>query len=390
MSLMKANNLTKPSRKDNRKAQVLMGAVDYFIKTGKPVGSDTLKNAGFELLSSATIRNYFANLEEEGFLAQTHTSSGRIPTQKAFRLYAAEMVQTIPHPSSSFEPFKEIANEETKEIAGFLHRTADLLSNITNTAVFLSTPRFDQDYILDVKLVVIDHKRVLAILVTDFGVVQTEILHTDKKLSSFSAKRIESYFHFRLNGRNLPENLEKEEEALAIKLYNEVMVRYIVGYTNFTEKEVIRTGFSKLLTYPDFQDTKVLANSLSLFENTHSIRLLLKECTKQNALKFWIGDDLSALTENTPCAVIAIPYYINNQSVGSIGLLGPMRIPYRELFELLTEFSHAISHALTRNIYKYKISFRQPEQESLNIQPKENLLLGHSRFMLLENHIKEN
>lgn len=384
---MKALKTTsdKLNKKQDRKLQVLLGAVDYYITTGKAVGSDTLKNCGFELLSSATIRNYFASLEDEGFLMQAHTSGGRIPTQKGFKTYALEALTNLQKAPVS-HIFDQLAHDETREIAKFLSDGANLLAEAANGAVFLSAPRFDNDYIVDIKLIPIDHQRALSVIITDFGVVQTEILHTLKKLNSFSTKRIESYFHFRLSGRDLPENLEEEEEELAQKLYNELIVRYIVGYTHFTEREIIKTGFSKLLTYKDFQDIGKLSSSLSLFENTYSMRLLLKECTKQNRLKFWIGEDLSLFTDDIPdCSVIAVPYCINKQSVGAVGLLTPTRIPYSELFNLLNEFADTVSKALTRNIYKYKINFRQPKQESLDVQKKENRLLGTSHFMLLEN-----
>src|SRR4029077_3968481 len=134
--------------------------------------------------------------------------------------------------------------------------------------------------------------RCLCVLVTDFGVVQTEILHLPEKLSSFAIKRIESYFHWRLTGNGQPENLESGEEAIGQTFYNELMLRYIVGYSNFVDEDIYRTGFSNLLIYPDYQDTKLLAGSLALFENIHGMRLLLKECIALDRLKFWIGSDL--------------------------------------------------------------------------------------------------
>jgi heat-inducible transcriptional repressor len=381
--------VAKLKLKDDRKHQVLLGTVEYYIQTGKPVGSSTLREAGFEFLSSATIRNYFANLEEDGLLTQAHISGGRIPTHAAFKIYADHCFKNETS-SKQTDNFKHIAIEETKEITKLLQLASNHLSDITNTAVFLSAPRFDHDYIVDIKLICIDHNRVLAIIITDFGVVQTEILTVNKKLTSFSTKRLESYFQFRLNGRNLPENLDREEEELGLKIYNEIMLRYIVGYTNFTDKDILRTGFSKLLSYPDFQDTATLAGSLSLFENVHSMRLMLRESAKTNQMKYWIGDDLKSYTENTPAsAVITIPYYINKQSVGAIGLLGPIRMPFRKHFQVLKEFSDAVSESLTRNIYKFKISLRQPEQEALDELKKNSRYIGESHLMLLENHTQE-
>lgn len=374
----------KRSGKQDRERKVLLGLVEYYIKTGKPVGSNTLKDVGFADLSSATIRNYFAQLEEDGLLIQQHSSGGRIPTDRAYKIYAQEYENTLASGFSD-EKLKTIRNSETREIASFLQKSAELLSELSHAAVFLTAPRFDHDYIIDLKLIPIDHSRCLCVIVTDFGMIQTEVLHVDTRLNSFSTKRIESYFHWRLTGLNRPENLSKEEEELAKKLYNELMVRYVVGYTNFTDEEIYRTGFSKLLSYPEFYDAPSLTNSLALFENTNSMRLLLRECSKGGRLKFWIGEDLSPYSSQKPnCAVLAIPYQINQQVVGAVGILGPIRMPYREIFGLMQDFVQCVNEALTRNIYKFKISFRQPQQGTLDIQKAESRLLGRSHFVLLE------
>lgn len=370
--------------KRDREKKVLLGLVDYFIKTGKPVGSNTLKDAGFGELSSATIRNYFAHLEEEGFLSQSHASGGRIPTPAAYRFYASEYLNFDPLEveTTHFDYLKQF---DSREIAKLLQEGAETLSQTTQCAVFLSAPRFDHDYVADIKLVPIDVYRCLCILITDFGVIQTEMLQLPTKLSSFGIKRIEQYFQSRLKGLARPENLEPEEESLAQGFYNEVMLRYIVGYSNFMDEDLYRTGFSRLLTYPDFHEASLLASSLSLFENTQGIRLLLRDCCAHKRLMFWIGDDLNHYTPSSPnCMIMTIPYYINAKVVGAFGLLGPIRLPYRQLFSLMRVFSQFISDALTRNIYKFKISFRQPEKDHLYLQKEERRFIGQSRCMLLE------
>lgn len=369
--------------KQDRERKVLLGLVDYYIQTGKPVGSNTLKEAGFGDLSSATIRNYFANLEEAGYLTQSHSSGGRVPTYLAYRMYAQTCLEQD-NVAVKGDQFQSLRQFDSREIAVLLQEAAELLSKVSQCAVFLSAPRFDHDFIIDIKLVALDAFRCLCVLVTDFGVVQTEILHLHEKLSSFAIKRIESYFHWRLTGIGQPENLEPEEEAIGKTFYNELMLRYIVGYSNFVNEDIYRTGFSNLLTYSDFQDTRLLASGLSLFENVHSMRLLLKECMALDRLKFWIGDDLNHYAPQSNCSIIAIPYYIKPTSVGAVGLLGPARLPYRTLFSTLRLFSECVSETLTRNIYKFKISFRQPETGKLYLQKEEHRLIGQSRLILLE------
>jgi heat-inducible transcriptional repressor len=307
------------------------------------VGSNTLKEAGFGDLSSATIRNYFAHLEEEGYLSQQHASGGRIPTHKAYRLYANECVEAETHPPDD-NVLHDLRNAETHEIAAYLQKAAETLSTVSKNAVFLSSPRFDHDFIVGLKLVPIDHARCLCIMITDFGVIKTEVIPVDSKFSSFAVKRIESYFHWRLTGNDKPTQLDHEEERFAQGVYNEIMVRFIVGYSNFSNEEIYRTGFSQLLNYQEFHDPMTLSSSLALFENAHSMQLLLKECSKMNRLS-------------------------------ALGILGPARMPYRELFGMMRAFSASISTTLTKSVYKFKIKFRQPQQGTAYIPSEERPLL---------------
>lgn len=377
----KPPTIPKRSAKQEREFNILLGLVDYYLKTGRPVGSNSLKEAGFDNVSSATIRNYFASLEEDGYLIQQHTSGGRIPTPKAYRAYAREFlyVSTTINTSAT-ETLNEIRKTETKEIATFLQNAAETLSTLTQSAIFLSAPRFDHDYIIDLKIVPIDTTRCLCIIITDFGVIRTEILPINGKMTAFTAKRIESYFHWRLTGHDKPDYFEPGEESLAHQLYNELIMRYIVGYSNFIDPELYRTGFSKLLAYPEFHDAGVLSSSLALFENSDSLHRLVQECFRSNELTFWIHDDLLNYTSTNPgCSVLVIPYYINQNIAGAAGILGPMRLPYRETFAILKEFSHSLSEALTRNLYKFKITFRQPHSKTEEIQQQDFQLLLENR-----------
>jgi len=374
----------KKSGKSDRERKVLIGLVEHYILTGKPVGSNVLKEVGFEDLSSATIRNYFAHLEKEGYLSQQHSSGGRVPTDTAFKLYAHEFYEST---SDSAGTLDLSFNTNTRAIATLLQKAAEELAVHANTAVFLSAPRFEQDFIVGIKLIVLDNSRCLCVLMTDFGEIKTEMLYTEQKIGMVASKHLEAYFNWRLTGQNKPEHLNKNEEELSQKLYNELIIRYIVGYSQFNEEEIYRTGFSSLLTYPEFQDPTTIASSLALFENTHGMRLLLKECIKFDKLKFWVGRDLAAYAPQTnfDCAVIAIPYYVNNKPVGSIGLFGPLRMPYRQLFDIIRQFSSKISKGLTDSLYKFKITMRQPKPESLNDKNKPQLLAHIERPLLEDN-----
>lgn len=379
---MKALNPEKKSKtsKKERELLVLFGLIDHFINTGKPVGSNTLKEAGFEELSSATIRNYFASLEDQGYLKQHHTSGGRVPTHTAFRLYATNNTDSTHLTEFQEKELNGLFQEETREIFYYLQQAAETLSNLCNCSVFLSAPRFDHDYIRSIKLMDLDPKRCLCVMITDFGVVQTEILPIDRKLTAFAIKRIEDYFHYRITGLDQSSHFEEGEEELAAHLYNELMMRYVISYSTFTDEDIYRTGFSKLLAYSEFHEATNLANSMTILENKNALRLLLKECSSTGQLKWWIGEDLKSVTAIAPDAtIIAYPYYINNQPVGAIGIMCPSRVDYKNIFGLIQTFSKAISSTLTKNIYKFKITFRQPNEESQFLVQQEQKLLEDKR-----------
>ncbi len=357
-----------------RALEVLLGLVELYIEQGKPVGSNTLREQGFEHLSSATIRNYFVDLERRGLLHQAHTSGGRTPTSEAFRLYASEALENH-HPHT--KELGELEFSASKQLLPFLQLGAERLSEISGYATFLSSVRFDQDFILDIKLVGIDEKRALCVMVTDFGQIYTEVLSLPTKISSFALKRIEGYIVWRIKGGEQPANLSQMELSFAGDFYSEIMVRYLVRYSNYSDEDVFRTGFSRLLTYPEFNDPLALATGLSLFENPAHMRLLLNDCVREGSIRFWIGKDLASYgAGGDMCTVLAIPYYIGTTAAGAIGLLGPSRMPYPELFGLMKDISTHLTNSLTKTLLKFKISFRQPRSTTpyLNDQTAQNLL----------------
>lgn len=376
---MKAITPKKP-KKDEREKAVLLGLVELYLETGRPIGSNTLRECGFEDLSSATIRNYFVSLEEDGYLKQQHSSGGRIPTPLAYQLYASSFLHSAKLDEKEKKLLLEKLSKEKREIAEYLQTVGESLSQITNCAVFLSSPRFDQDFVTDIKLVKIDQGRFLCVVITDFGLVHTEMLHAEKNLSHFSLKRLEAYFHWRLTGFDKV-TLNVDEEDVARSFYNEIMLRHIVRYSNFSAEDLYKTGFSKLLNYPDFNEASALASGLSLFEHAEHMRKILRNCQESQKIMVCIGSDLSPYSEAASyCSVICVPYRIQHTIVGAIGILGPNRIPYRKIFGILETASEIISETLTRSVYKYKISYRQPKTKEVDFQGK----MDSAKHMFLE------
>lgn len=370
------------SKKSAREYEVLLGLIELFLKEGKPIGSNTLKEHGFDNLSSATIRNYFSELEQKGLLTQPHSSGGRVPTNEAFRVYAKEAFNSDKLFEGAKKACGNLSQVKTKNVHTYLQNAAERLAEVTGYATFLSSVRFDHDFIQELKLVSVDHERLLCVILTDFGQILTEVLSIPKKMSSFALKRMEAQLQWQIKGGTKPVDLSHEEESHASKLYSEIMVRYLVRYSNFSEDDLFRTGFSRLLAYPEFNEAVALSTGLSLFENSSHMRLLLNDCVREDSLRYWIGSDLAAYaTAAKGCSVVTIPYYIGQTKAGAIGLLGPCRMPYKSIFGTLKLFSDEVSKALTKTLSKFKLSFRQPrshtsvyEQEEIVDQTSQKLL----------------
>lgn len=377
--------VTKKKQRHDREQDVLLGLIELYLKVRSPIGSNTLHDHGFDYLSSATIRNYFVKLENQGFLRQQHSSGGRIPTTHAYRFYATHYFHSGKVEEKELALLKEyFLKDDGGEIALYLQKAAHLLSDLTQGAVFFSSPRFDQDFITSIQLVSIDSSRYLAVITTNFGLVRTEILHSPMKLSQFNLRRLEDYFRFRLSGRDEP-LLDSVEEKIGLEFYNEILLRYLVHYAHFHKEEMYKTGFSKLLLSGEFQDASFLATAFSLFEDHIAMTKVINHCMEVKGLKCWIGDDLDVPEASSLCSsVTTIPYFIHGKAVGAVGVLTPIPSFYPKLFATMRAFSELLSEALTRNLYKYKITYRKPSFHHLPLEKNYVVHRGKGALPYLE------
>ncbi len=353
--------INKPSKKHDRQFRVLKGLVELYLRTGKAIGSLTLQENGFPDLSSATIRNYFANLEQAGYLMQQHSSGGRIPTDVGLKWCIDHWMQEKLPLETPLDDLMGLFAKEQKEVALLLQSTAEVLSQKTNTAVFLTAPRFDHDAIVQIKLVPLNINRCLSVILTQFGVVQTEVLQVSQENVSWSF--VEHYCMARLAQQPLEICKDSLEVQFAESIYCEIMMRYVGQYTHFTQSDVWRTGLSRLLVWDELSDPGHLIQVMGLFENQNNLRSLLQAIEKRPDLSIWMSDDLTPYMPGTrECAVAGIPYFINQLPVGAIGCLAAKRMDYLTIIPLLRWFAEKLSEALTQNVYHFKIQCRQASQ----------------------------
>lgn len=289
------------SQKKERQRQVLLAFVAHYIRTAKPVGSATLQDVNFPNLSSATLRNYFAALEQEGYLVQQHASAGRIPTELAYRVYAEEALHSLKNEKIPQSPFPFLPYEERRDIIILLQKSAEWLSKTTHCAVFLTAPRFDHDIVISMRFVPLTADQLACLILSDFGELQTLLFFPKEPLTPLQLETLEAYTRFRLGEGPAPKSTDPHLMHMVHELYSEAMVRYVARYSHAMEEDIYRTGFSELLTHPELRDPLLLTQSLGLLENRHGLRLLLRECRAKQTMHYWIGSDLALYTGQSPC-----------------------------------------------------------------------------------------
>lgn len=357
----------RPGRRD-RERKILFSLVEHYLKTGKPVGSQSLQEEAFADISSATIRNYFVSLEEEGYLKQQHLSGGRIPQAKAFAEYAKYCFENIgTEEPSGKKPLPLEESITSSDVISLLQRASDAISQKAGAAVAVTSPRFDHDVITDMTFVFLDVHRTLAVIMTEFGLVHTAVLYSSFLLSHTLLRKADRFARSRLFREQLePDLFEGEELDEVRRLYQEAMSSYFVSYSSISNEDLWRIGFSRLLCRPEFEETQSISASLSLFENVNALRAFSRDATRSQQLRFWIGDELSPYIIGEPnCAVVAVPYKVSTHPVGAFIVIGSMRVFYRDLFCLMLDAAEQVSSILTNCLVHHRMTYRLPESHAL-------------------------
>lgn len=360
----------RAGRKDREK-KILFSLIEYYLRTGKPVGSQTLQEEAFADISSATIRNYFVSLENDGYLKQQHLSGGRVPQAKAFAEYARYCLEQLEEEKPSEKPPLLLENSITSsDVVTVLQSSAEMLSQKAGAAIAVTSPRFDNDVITEVRFVFLDIQRTLAVITTEFGLVHTAVLYSTSPLSHPLLRKADRFARSRLFRESLePDLFEGDELEHVRKLYQEAMASYFVSYSSVSQEDLWRTGFSKLLTRPEFEDTHSLSSPLSIFENGNALRAFSRDAIRSGTLRFWIGEELSTYAVGEAnCAVVSIPYHVGTRPVGALTIIGSMRVFYLDLFRLLRDVSAQLSSILTNSLIRHRMMYRMPESHALLVR----------------------
>lgn len=335
----------------NDRARILLKAlVERYIEDGQPVGSRTLSRHTGLNLSPASIRNIMADLEEGGFIVSPHTSAGRIPTPRGYRLFVDSLLTVKPL------EMPEIARIESAlspaDPQKLVSSASQLLSGLTHFASVVVIPRRKRQTFRQIEFLALSEKRVLLIIVTSDGEVQNRILLIDRPYSQEQLTRAANFFNHHYSGRAFEDvrpHLFNELRDLQSDISRLMEAAVQAGSEALRENggEYVLSGEGNLLRTPDLStNMERLRELFSLFEQKTELLQLLDVSHQASGVQLFIGAE-SGVAPLDECSVITAPYEVDGEVVGTLGVIGPTRMAYERVIPIVDITARLLSNALS-------------------------------------------
>jgi len=330
---------------DERAKTLLKALVERYIADGQPIGSRTLSRASGLELSPATIRNVMADLEELGLIASPHTSAGRIPTARGYRLFVDTMLTAQPLAGVPIEPHL-LPDQPQRVIAN----AAQLLSNLSSFVGVITAPR-KASVFHHIEFMRLSERRVLVILVAPDGDVQNRVIFTAQDFTQSQLVEASNYLTAHHAGRTIEEvreRLKTEVDALRGEIATLMQAAVQAGSDAADSREqVVISGERNLLAVQDFSsDMGSLRKLFDLFEQKTQLMRLLEGSSRAEGVRIYIGGE-SKVVPFEELSVVSAPYEVDGQVVGTLGVIGPTRMAYDRMIQIVDITSRLVSNALS-------------------------------------------
>jgi len=330
---------------DERKIKILEAIIDDYIKTAEPVGSRTIEKKYDIGISSATIRNEMADLEELGFILQPHTSSGRIPSDKGYRLYVDEMLKNSKIPLSKRKQIDSLLKKTYSSLENFVKDLSDLISELTNYTVVTSKTHKSDSYIRNIQLIAIDTNSILLVTVINKNTVKNSILRVSETVQQEVLTPIakilnDSLCNLTLNDINLSLISQIKRQLGKYQNILEPILDVITEIINENDiPEYYTTGLTNILNFPEFTDVQVAKELLSVMENKNLLTNLIKNDIENSNIynsdvSIKIGNEnLSPYVKD--CSIITCKCELEDEACCLISIIGPKRMDYENSISIL-------------------------------------------------------
>ncbi len=321
---------------DERKKKILQAIVEEYINSAEPVSSNAILNHHGLECSSATIRNEMSELEKNGFLDKTHTSSGRIPSAKGYRYYVDELVKDD---NISLEEIKYISDKlETKinEIEDLTKITANTISEITHYTTVSIGPKTNTQLIEEIKFILLGTRMVMAVILTDSGLVKETIIKFDEDISEKQVQNMNYIFNNKL--KNQP--IETIDRPLEEYLYDEMtysihVIKPIVEQIRkvLADEKIYLEGTNKSFDLPEFNSLEVAKNFVNVLDTKELMTDMLNSGFAED-INVYIGEE-NKQEELKDFSVVTFKHKVNGKDVGTIGIIGPKRMDYSKVISVM-------------------------------------------------------
>ena len=337
-----------------RKVKILQAIIRNYLETGEPVGSRTISKYTDLNLSSATIRNEMSDLEEMGYILQPHTSAGRIPSDKGYRLYVDTMME---QKDREIEEMKEVMVQKEDKMDQLLKQVAKLLAVNTNYASMITTPTIHTNKLKFIQLSRVDVNQLLAVVVVEGNVIKNNIIHTAEELDDETILKLNILLNTHLNGLALEEiNLGmisslKQQAGIHSEIVADVIDAIAESIHAEEDLEVYTSGANNIFRYPELADQQKASSIINTFEEKQLLTELVQENLSDGnntGIQVYIGEE-TPIQSMKDCSVVTATYELGEGMRGTIGIIGPKRMDYDKVIGTLKTITHQLD-----DLYKKK------------------------------------
>lgn len=343
---------------DERKLKILTAVIKNYLETGEPVGSRTISKYTDINLSSATIRNEMADLEELGYIIQPHTSAGRIPSDKGYRLYVdrmmAERTEELSRREEILQQKEDLLIEKVDKVETLLQNVAKVLANNTNYATMITKPKLSRNRLKFIQLSQVDENSLLAVIVMEGNIIKNKIIDVDGTIDNESILKLNILLNSVLNGLSLEEiNLSVLSKLKAQAIgYEDIVnnVAFAISETITEEEnlEIYTSGANNIFKYPELSDSSKASELISTLEEKDLLSNLVVGDEQNRDIQVYIGDETPVRTMKD-CSVVTATYEMGDGIKGTIGIIGPKRMDYEKVVDNLKTIKEQLDIAFKKN-----------------------------------------
>lgn len=330
---------------DERKKKILQAVIDEYVNTAEPVSSAALVEKYGLNYSSATVRNELAELEKNGYLDKTHTSSGRVPSEKGYRFYVDELVK---EDDISLEEMKYIQSKlstKVNEIEDLAKIATSTLSEITHYTTVAIGPKAETQLIEEIKFVLLGTRMLMVVIVTDSGLVKETIIKYDEDITLGQVETLNDLFNAKLKGKPLSKIDKPMEEYIFSEIkYSIKVIKPIIEQINkiIDEAETIYLeGANRAFDLPEFKSLELAKNFVNVLDEKEAMLEILDSGVAKD-INVYIGDE-NDKEELKDFSVVTFKHSVGNKELGTIGIIGPKRMNYSKVISVMKYLSKKIN-----------------------------------------------